>query len=549
LSFTSETPDLNINTTWFEWISSIIRGKHAKVNDTLFFTFCQPERFSKRGGDRYNAKNHYEMEIFMPAGITIIGLGSGNSQYWTQAVSTMLSQTTEVFLRTAHHPSVVEISAKTHNFDDWLKQGKDTNQVYEQISAEIVRLGQRDTGVVYAVPGHPTVDEPTVPRIRELAQTHQLPVIIMPGLSLIETARTALNLDGSQHLQIVEATEVARLHHPPLAPDRPALIVHLHQQNLVREVKRTLLNAYPDNFELTLVKPTSDEAKRLQPCALRQLDQQPHLDCQTILYLPPDTNNTSFTTFQETIAHLRAPDGCPWDRAQTHQSLRPFLLEEAYEVLETLDADEPAALAEELGDLLLQIVLHTQIATDTGEFKMGDVISHIHHKLLRRHPHVFGDIVVNGVEDVSTNWEIIKKAEKVAKGQLAQTTSALDGIPPALPALTQALTISKRAVKMGFEWPNIEGVLDQLIEEAQEITEASNPAHLEAEIGDLLFSAVNLARWHNIDPESALRGTNARFRRRFRKMEELAATQGKNLSDMSIEEMETLWNEAKSYEA
>jgi MazG family protein len=157
-------------------------------------------------------------------------------------------------------------------------------------------------------------------------------------------------------------------------------------------------------------------------------------------------------------------------------------------------------------------------------------------------------VVINGVEDVATNWEAIKKAEKAAKGQPDQTTSALDGIPPALPALAQALAISKRAVRAGFEWPNIEGVLDQLVEEAREITEASNSTHLEAEIGDLLFSTVNLARWQNIDPESALRGTNIRFTRRFKKMESLAAVQGKSLPDMSIEEMEILWNEAKSYE-
>jgi tetrapyrrole methylase family protein/MazG family protein len=201
-----------------------------------------------------------------------------------------------------------------------------------------------------------------------------------------------------------------------------------------------------------------------------------------------------------------------------------------------------------MGDLLLQIVLHTQIAIDTGEFNMGYVIDHINRKLLRRHPHVFGNVVVNGVEDVASNWEIIKKAEKSANGQTNQTPSALDGIPPALPALTQALTISKRAVKTGFEWPNIEGVLDQLIEEAHEITQAQSPAHLESEIGDLLFSAVNLARWRNVDPESALRSTNTRFKQRFQKMEQLAATQGKNLPELSTDELEILWNEAKQDE-
>jgi tetrapyrrole methylase family protein/MazG family protein len=489
------------------------------------------------------------MEKNMPLGITIVGLGPGDSQHWTQAALTVLNQAKEVYLRTVYHPDLSNIPAQTHSFDDLFNQDSDFNQVYDQIATEIVRLGQRNEGVVYAVPGHPPVDEPAVPRIRVLAETNQIPVTIIPGLSLLEITRAILHLDGCHHLQIVEAREVARLHHPPLVPDHPALVTHLDHQNLATKVKRTLLNAYNENFSITLVQPAGNETERLRSGPLLELDDQSYFDPQTTLYLPADSNNSSFTTFQETIAHLRAPDGCPWDQAQTHQSLRPFLLEEAYEVLEALDADDPVALAEELGDLLLQIVLHTQIATDTGEFKMGDVIGHIDRKLLRRHPHVFGNVVVNGVEDVATNWEAIKKAEKAAQGQSVQIASALDGVPPALPALAQALAISKKAVRVGFEWPNIEGVLDQLIEEAREITETSDPVHLEAEIGDLLFSAVNLARWRNIDPESALRGTNTRFIRRFRKMEALAAAEDKSFSDLSLDEMEVLWNEAKSYEA
>jgi tetrapyrrole methylase family protein/MazG family protein len=225
--------------------------------------------------------------------------------------------------------------------------------------------------------------------------------------------------------------------------------------------------------------------------------------------------------------------------------LRPFLIEETYEVLEALDSEDPAALAEELGDLLLQVVLHTQIAIDTGEFKMGEVIDHINRKLRRRHPHVFGEVVVNGVSEVTTNWEAIKQAEKAAKGQSRERPSTLDGIPATLPAMAQALAVSNRAVRVGFEWPDIEGILDKIIEEAQEISEAADPRQLEAEIGDLLFSVVNLARWQQVDPESALRATNARFSRRFRHMEQAAALQGRRLSDLTLDEMEDLWTTAK----
>jgi len=481
----------------------------------------------------------------MPTGITLIGLGPNNRRLWTLAAADLLGQVNEIYARTVHHPSLADVRATIRGFDDLLAQTNDLDEASQQIAAQIVLLAQRDQGVVYAVPGHPTTDDVTVPFIQHLAQTKNLPVAIIPGLSLLETAQNLLPGDRQAGWQIVDAADIARLHHPPLAPDRPSLVTHLHRPSLATAVKQTLRNAYADTFEVTLLNPIDQNR---HTCTLAQLDEQAQFDLQTMLYLPADPTNTSFVTFQETIAHLRAPDGCPWDREQTHQSLRPFLLEEAYEVLEALDADDTAWLAEELGDLLLQIVLHTQIAIDTGEFNMGNVIDHIHRKLLRRHPHVFGDVVVNGVDDVTTNWENIKKAEKAAKGQTDQPPSALDGIPKALPALTPALTISKRAVKLGFEWPNIEGVLDQLIEEAHEITTAESSEHLESEIGDLLFSAVNLARWRKIDPESALRGTNARFKWRFQKMEELTAAQGKHLPDLSTDEMEILWNEAKQYE-
>ncbi len=475
----------------------------------------------------------------MPSGITIIGLGPGSSQQWTRAAFKLLSEANEIYLRTAAHPSASDLTAPViHTFDDLTLQ---------QIAAKVVRLGKRDTGVFYAVPGHPNLGEPTVPLIQNLAHNEEIPVTIVAGLNFIEPALTAAGAKTSGILQLVDADTVAAHSHPPLEPDRPALISNLSSVTQAEQVQQCLLNAYPDEFELTLVQSPGTAAERIRRCPLNTLKNQPHLDTPTSIYLPAGTRN-NFSTFQETIARLRAPDGCPWDREQTHRSLRPYLLEETYEVLEALDADDPAALAEELGDLLLQIALHTQVAIDHGEFKMGDVIDHINRKLLRRHPHVFGDVVVNGVEDVATNWDAIKKEEKAAKGQANSTASALDGVPPALPALTQAMAISKRAVRVGFEWPNIEGVLEKVIEEAHEIVEAGNPVHLESEFGDLLFSVVNLARWRKIDPESALRSTNARFTRRFKKLETLAAAQGKRLPEMSIEEMDALWEVAKKDE-
>ena len=481
----------------------------------------------------------------MPVEITIVGLGSGGSQQWTLAATKLLNETRTVYLRTVHHPSVVDISTSTESFDEQYNQADNLDKINEQIAAEIVRLGQREQGVIYAVPGHPNFDEPTVPHIRALAQTDNIPVTIIPGLSLIEAAITALGIDPPDNIQLIKATTFAGRHHPPLEPDRPTLITHIQGHQMAAHLKKILLNAYPDNLNVTLLQVTAAGIEQ-RACPLSAVDNQPFVNnIPAMLYLPANGLQCGFSTFQETIAHLRAPDGCPWDREQTHQTLRPFLLEETYEVLEALDANDPPALAEELGDLLLQIALHTQIAIDSGEFKMSDVIEHINRKLVRRHPHVFGDVVVKGVHEVTANWEAIKKAEKSAKGQAGETVSALDGVPAALPALAQALAVSKRAVRVGFEWPDIEGVLDKIIEEAREIVEATGAAHLESEIGDLLFSVVNLARWRNIDPESALRATNARFKQRFKMMEALAAAQGKTLAGMSIEEMDELWEEVK----
>ncbi|HXW00191.1 MAG TPA: MazG family protein, partial [Anaerolineae bacterium] len=357
----------------------------------------------------------------MPPGITIVGLGPGDSRHWTRAAHALLNQADEVYVRTYRHPSLAEIPAKIYAFDEASPPVTDA----QQITAEVIRLAQREVGVIYAVPGHPSEDA-AVPLIRATAEAKQLSLTIIPGLSLVEAAATALNLENFHKLQLATAIEVAQLHHPPLAPDRPALVTGLSSQKLAARVKQVLLNAYAGDFVITLVQ----GLERGWSGPLAKLDQQPRPDEATSLYLPADAPNSSLPTFQETIAHLRAPEGCPWDREQTHQSLRPFLLEETYEVLEALDAANPAALAEELGDLLLQIVLHTQIATGAGDFKMGEVIGHINRKLVRRHPHVFGNVTVNGVEDVTTNWEAIKKAERAAaNGEDLTLPSVLDGVP------------------------------------------------------------------------------------------------------------------------
>jgi tetrapyrrole methylase family protein / MazG family protein len=250
-------------------------------------------------------------------------------------------------------------------------------------------------------------------------------------------------------------------------------------------------------------------------------------------------NLKSFDSLVKIVARLRAPDGCPWDKEQTHQTLRGNLLSESYEVMEALDKGEAAALREELGDLLLQIVLHAQIAKDDKEFEIGDVVQGISEKLIRRHPHIFGDVKVSNSTEVMHNWEGIKKQEK------PERKSILDGVPKAMPALAYALEISRRAVRVGFEWPDLQGVLDKVEEEVGEIKNAGSLAEKSDEIGDLLFTLVNYARWENVDAEAALREANQKFYRRFAKVEAMAKERNYDLQKLSPEEWDGLWEEAK----
>jgi len=250
---------------------------------------------------------------------------------------------------------------------------------------------------------------------------------------------------------------------------------------------------------------------------------------------------SSFETFRKIIARLRAPDGCPWDRRQTHGSLKPYLIEEAYEVVQALDKGDHQKLCEELGDLLLQIGLHAQIAAEAGEFDITDVIRGINEKLIRRHPHVFGGLSVAEADEVPFLWEELKKKE-------GKEGSILDSVPREMAALARSQLLQERAARVGFDWERVEGVLDKVVEELRELKEAENPQQKVREFGDLLFALANYARWIGIDLEAALRSANERFYRRFTKMEELCQERGLSMEKLSLEELDALWEEAKKLE-
>jgi tetrapyrrole methylase family protein/MazG family protein len=269
----------------------------------------------------------------------------------------------------------------------------------------------------------------------------------------------------------------------------------------------------------------------------------------------PKRSSSSGQAFEELVAvmaRLRAPEGCPWDREQSHSTLRTYLIEEAYEVLDALDSGDDAKFADELGDLLLQVLFHAQIAAEEKRFAIQDVIRAIHDKMIRRHPHVFGDTRAKTSDEVLRNWELLKKEERAASSSPAQTKksdSILDGVPRTLPALLEAFQLTRKAARVGFDWDSTEGIFAKLEEEASELRAAlkskESPANIESEMGDILFAAVNLARFLKIDPELALKKSSQKFSHRFREMERLAREQGSTFADVPRATMESLWERSK----
>ncbi len=478
-------------------------------------------------------------------GITLLGLGPGDPAKLTREAWEVLASTGQVWLRTNQHPTVASLppGLEIHSFDEIYETGDSFEEVYSAIVEKVLELGKSPQGVVYAVPGDPFVAEATCPEIAQRARALGLPLRIVSGLSFLEPVFAALGLDPYPHLFLMDAMELSQAHVPAFPPDMPVLVAQVYSRLVAAEVKMTLNTVYPDEHPVRLVHSAGTENEIVEDLQLYEIDRSEHIGLLTVLYVPPLGEGTSLEAFQEIVAHLRAPDGCPWDREQTHESLRNHLMGEAYEVLAAMDSGNPAEMAEEFGDLLLQIVLNAQIAGEDGDFTMADVLKGIYDKIIRRHPHVFGDVKLDGVQGVLTNWEKLKAVERSNSHEPEK--GLLDGVPLALPALSQAQEYQDRAARVGFDWKEVSGVLDKINEALQEVREVTNQEELIAEMGDLFFALVNLARWKKVDAEAALRGTSMRFKKRFAYVEQGAKKQGRKLSDMSIDEMEALWQEAK----
>ena len=359
-------------------------------------------------------------------------------------------------------------------------------------------------------------------------------------------ALQALDLDEEiDQIRLADGSLLAGKHTLLHSPDEPALY-YFKDLGIAYDLLVVLLEMGYPNDELTFLT-DSDSSGKIDHFTGKASREFLKGKTEGFIYFPAVCKNSSLIAFRELVAHLRAPEGCPWDREQTHPSLKPNLLEETYEVLDAIDGGAPADLCEELGDLLLQIILHAQISSEAGQFSIDDVVQGIHTKITFRHPHVFKGLNVEGSKDVIRNWEVLKSQER--ENNHKKKDSILDSIPRGMPALSLAQKYQERAARVGFDWPEITPVLDKVIEEVGELKAAETKAEQEAELGDLFFALVNVARWYGFSAEDALRKMTLRFYNRFRQIEINASSAGKKLTDLSLEEMDALWEQAKENEA
>ncbi|MEW6182834.1 MAG: nucleoside triphosphate pyrophosphohydrolase [Bacillota bacterium] len=519
--------------------------------------------------------------------IIICGLGPGNREAIPVGVIEMLRQTGIIFLRTGKHPVVPFLQGegiRFETFDRFYEEEISLETVYHRIATAVLEAangagGETKSRIVYGVPGHPLVTEEPSRLIIEKAESEALEVNVLPAMSFIEAIYVSLRLDPVRGMTILDGLG--------LNPDRvctslPAIVMQVLNRTVASEVMLFLKEYYPGDHPVTVIRAASvpGQEKRAD-VPLCRLDTPPWFDHLTSVYLPPLAALTKkpgsfvlsrrkqaapepgkvskiFTAagprrpgdapalmelFLEMIAALRGENGCPWDKEQTHQTLKKYLVEEAYEVLDAIERGKPHNLCEELGDLLLQIVLHCQIASEADHFVFADVVQAISQKMIFRHPHVFGETKVQNSQEVAVNWERLKKVEK-------PDAVMFDGIPRSLPALLRAIRVQEKAARVGFDWPDWRGAMTKVQEEAAELAAVmETPEKMESELGDLIFAVVNVIRLQGMDPEEVLNKTTEKFIRRFNYIERRTREKGLELKDVDLRQMDEWWEEAKVLES
>ncbi|QRG67803.1 nucleoside triphosphate pyrophosphohydrolase [Brevibacillus choshinensis] len=483
--------------------------------------------------------------------ITVVGLGAGDLDQLPYGIYRTLKQAAHLYLRTQEHPVVAELAAENisySSFDAIYEQHESFEDVYTDIVEKLFVSAEQQGAIVYAVPGHPLVAERTVQLLLEQGPDRGVRIEIGGGQSFIDPLFARLKIDPIEGFSLLDGTALKA---DQVSPGLHTIIAQVYDAFVASDVKLTLMEVLPDDFLVTVATAVGVAGQEcVETVPLYELDRLDHFGNLSLVYVPPARDERisyrQFSYLKDIVAVLRSPEGCPWDREQTHQSIRKNLIEETYEVLETIDDEDPDAMCEELGDLLMQIMLHSQMASEDGYFTVDDVVATLNEKLIRRHPHVFGEKNANDSEEALANWQEIKAQEKAAKGIDTTVQSQLAGIPRDLPALMYAYKLQKKAAQVGFDWDDVADVYGKVEEEYRELREAAVEERA-GELGDLLFAVVNLARFLKLDPEEALALTNNKFKQRFSYIEDKLREAGKSFEDTDLKEMDQWWEEAKQH--
>ncbi len=477
--------------------------------------------------------------------ITIVGTGAGDLSQLSLGSYQTLKSAERIFTRTIDHPvlrELIEDGISMTGFDTTYEENDSFENTYRAIVDRLFEEAQKGS-LVYAVPGHPMMAESTVQLLLEEQGQHGVEVVVAGGQSFLDALFTAVRIDPIEGCQILDATRFTR---SEVQVRNHLIFVQVYDQFTASNVKLNLMEILPDDYRVTVVQAAGSREEKIVSVPLFELDRSMEVNNLTAVYVPPVKDEKllyqDFEWLRQVVATLRGPGGCPWDIQQTHHSLKKYLIEESYEVLEAIDEQDEDHLADELGDVLLQVMLHAQIGEDEGMFSISDIIQKLSDKLIRRHPHVFGNEQVQSAEEVTGLWNRVKAEEKES------APSQFDRLPKGLPGLLRANELQKAAAKVGFDWDEATPIWGKVQEELSEFNEAVKEKSFddrEDELGDLLFALVNLARFYKIDPEVAIHRTNHKFIARFQHIEKRVKENGLQIENLSLEELDQYWDEAK----
>ncbi|MBU3177026.1 nucleoside triphosphate pyrophosphohydrolase [Clostridium estertheticum] len=479
--------------------------------------------------------------------IKVVGLGPGAIDSLTIGTLEILKNSKNIYLRTEKHPTVDYLKTlciEFETYDNRYEENNNFDDVYRSIAEDLVCKHKLYGDIIYGVPGHPLVAETSVKLLIELCTKNKIDIEIFPAVSFIDAVIQSLKLDPIEGLKIIDAFDIEN---QVLDKRVGLLITQVYSLSIASDVKLALLEYYEADMEIYFVRAAGiKDLESTRKIYLYELDRQKDIDYLTSIYIPKKIDATKdFYDLIKVVDTLRDENGCAWDREQTHESLKKCLIEECYEVLEAIDEKDEDNIIEELGDVLLQVIFHAKIGKEEGYFNINDVIRGITNKMINRHPHIFKSLESKTTKQVLESWEIIKSKEK----QFNSYTEALKHVPKNLPGLMKAVKVQQKASKVGFDFECLEDAMEKVLEELREVRDVykgENRAKILEEVGDLVFSTVNIARLLDIDPEVAVNYTIDKFINRFGYIEENARNKGLELNQMSLADMDKLWNKSKS---